>query len=79
MFEGILFSRFLKGLILVPIFKNVGERSTAKIYCSVSLLSEVSKIFEKLTNNRLVDHFKNKVFFLFFIMVSGLFDQLQIL
>ena len=41
---------------VVPVFKNVGERSTAKNYCPVSLLSVVSKIFEKLVNNRIVDH-----------------------
>ena len=41
---------------VVPIFKNVGERSTAKNYRLVSLLSVVSKIFEKLVNNRIVDH-----------------------
>ena len=39
---------------VVPVFKNVGERSTAKNYCPVSLLSVVSKIFEKLANNRIV-------------------------
>ena len=40
----------------VLLFKNVGERSTAKNYCPVSLLSGVSKDFEKLANNRIVDH-----------------------
>ena len=39
-----------------PVFKNVGERSTAKNYRPVSLLSVVSKVFEKLVNNRIVDH-----------------------
>ena len=33
---------------MVPVFKNFGERSTAKNYCSVSLLSMVRKVFEKL-------------------------------
>ena len=33
---------------VVPVFKNVGERSTAKNYCPFSLLSVVSKVFEKL-------------------------------
>ena len=33
----------------------VGERSTAKNYQPVSLLSVVSKVFEKLVNNRIVD------------------------
>ena len=41
---------------LVPVFKNVAERSTAKNYCPFSLLSVVSKVFEKLVNNRVVDH-----------------------
>ena len=40
----------------VPVFKNVGERSTAKNYHPVSLLSVVGKVFEKLVNNRIVDH-----------------------
>ena len=37
-------------------FKNVGERFTAKIYRPVSFLSVVSKVFEKFVNNRIVDH-----------------------
>ena len=41
---------------VVPVFKNLGERSAAKNYCPVSLLSVVSKVFEKLVNNRIVDH-----------------------
>ena len=40
------------------VFKNVGERPTGKNYCHVSLLSVVSKVFEKLVNNRIVDHFE---------------------
>ena len=45
---------------VVLVFKNVGERSTAKNYHPVSLLSVVSKVFEKLVNNRLVDHHQEK-------------------
>ena len=46
---------------VVPVFKNVGESSTAKMYSPVRLLSVVSKIFEKL---RPVDHLgKYGVFF----------------
>ena len=33
---------------VVPVFKHVAERSTAKNYRTVSLLSVVSKVFEKL-------------------------------
>ena len=42
--------------LVVPVVKNVGERSTAENYRPVSLLSVVSKVFEKLVNNRIVDH-----------------------
>ena len=45
------------------VFKNFGERSTAKNYCPVSLLSVVSKFFEKLVNNRIVDHLEKLTFF----------------
>ena len=41
---------------LVPVFKNVGERSIAKSYDPVSVLFVVSKVLEKLINNRIVDH-----------------------
>ena len=41
---------------VVPVFKNAGERSMAKNYRPVSLLSVVSKVFVKLVNNRIVDH-----------------------
>ena len=52
---------------VVPVFKNVGERSTAKNYHPVSLLSVVSKFFEKLVNNRIVDHLEK----------CGLFSDFQ--
>ena len=39
------------------------ERSRAKNYCPVSLLSVVSKVFEKLVNNRIVDHFEKRGLF----------------
>ena len=38
------FLDFWKVSSLVPVFKNAGERSTAKIYHPVSLLSVVSKV-----------------------------------
>ena len=41
---------------MVPVSKNVGERSTAKNYHPVSLPTVVSKVFKKLLNNRIVDH-----------------------
>ena len=39
-----------------PVFKNVRERSAAKNYHPISLFSVVSKVFEKLVNNGIVDH-----------------------
>ena len=49
--------------LVVPVFKNVGERSTAKNLRPVSLLSVVSKVFEKLVNNRIVDHLEKRGLF----------------
>ena len=37
---------------LVPVFKTVKEKSTAKNYHSVALLSVVNKVLEKLVNNK---------------------------
>ena len=42
--------------VVVYVFKNVAESSTAKTYCPVSLVFVVSKVFEKLVNNRFVNH-----------------------
>ena len=52
---------------VVPVFKNAGERSTAKNYRPVSLLSVVSEVFEKFVNNRIVDHLEK----------CGLFSDFQ--
>ena len=57
LYEGVLFFK-----LEVHVFKNVWERSTAKNYYPVSLLSVVSKVFEKLVNNRIVNHLENVVF-----------------
>ena len=48
---------------VVPVFKSVGEKSTAKNYHPVSLLSLVSKAFENLVNNRIIDHLEKCGFF----------------
>ena len=61
---------------VVPVFKNVGERSTAKDYCPVSPLFVVSKVFEKFVNNRIVDHLENCGLFLISSKDLGLLDQL---
>ena len=49
---------------VVLLFKNVEDRSTAKNYRPVSLLSSASKVFEKLVNNRLVITYTNMAFLL---------------
>ena len=41
---------------MVPVFKNVGEKPTAKNYRLVSLPSVVSNVFENLVNKRIFDH-----------------------
>ena len=45
----------------------MGERSTSKNYRPISLLFVVSKVFEKLVNNRIVDHLEK----------CGLFSNFQ--
>ena len=41
---------------MVHVFKNIGERSTGKNFRPVSLLSVVTKVFEKLVNSKIADH-----------------------
>ena len=77
MSEGVLFSRKVSSLLLV--FKNVGERSTSINYHPVSLLSVVSKVLEKLANNKIFDHLEKCDFFVIPSMVLGLLNQLQII
>ena len=48
---------------MVSVFKNLEERFTAKNYHPITLHSLVSKVFEKLVNNSLVDHLEKCVFF----------------
>ena len=48
---------------MVPVFKNVGERSTTKNYFPVSILSVVTKVFGKLVNNRIVNHLEKRGLF----------------
>ena len=54
--KGSCFPDFWKVSSVVSVFKNVVESSPAKNYLPVGLLSVVSKVFEKLVNNRIVDH-----------------------
>ena len=61
------FSDCWKVSLVAPVFNNVGERSTAKNYRPVSLLSVVSKVFEKVVNYRIVDHLEK----------CGLFSDFQ--
>ena len=63
---------------MVPVFENVGERSRAKNYRLVSSLSVVSKVLERLANNRIADDLEKCDRFSDSRMVLGLLDQLQI-
>ena len=63
---------------MVPVFKIVGERSGAKNYLPASLLSAVSKVFEKLEIMGLVITWGNVAFFLISSMVFSLPDQVKI-
>ena len=48
---------------VVPVFKNVGERSIAKNYGPVSLLFVARKVFKKLNINRIVDYLEKCLLF----------------
>ena len=52
-----------KASSVVPVFKNARERSTAKNYHPVGLLSVVSKVFKKPVNNKIVDYIEKCDFF----------------
>ena len=75
------FPRLLERLIcgLVHIYENDGKRSTARNHsCPASLLCFYSKLFEKLPNNRFVNHIKKCGLFSKFQYGLGLLNQLQI-
>ena len=61
------FPDYWKVSLLVPVFKNVVQMSTAKNYRPIYLLFVVSKVFEKLVNNRIIDHLEK----------CGLFSDFQ--
>ena len=54
LFNMFCFPDFWKVVSVIPVLKNIGERSTAKNYCPV---------FEKLVNNRIFDHPEKRGFF----------------
>ena len=85
-YYSVLFSTCLKEFFspdcskvsyVTHVYENDGKRSTARNHsCPAGLLSVDGKIFEKLPNNRFVNHIKKcgpK-----FHYVSGLLNQLQI-
>ena len=55
------FLDFWKVSLMVPTFKNVGERYTARNYHPLNLLSLVSNVFENLVKNRFVVHLEKEV------------------
>ena len=58
--------------------QNQTKHLSASISSVLSLLSVVSKVFEKLVNNRTVDHLEKwGLFFLTSCMVLGLLDEPQ--
>ena len=74
------FPDFWKVSSVLTVLKNVVERSPTKNYLSDSLPSVVGTVFEKLANNRFIDHLeKHGLYFLISSMVLGLLNQPQIL
>ena len=65
--NGSCFPNCWKVSSVAPVLKIVGERSPSKNYHPISVLSVVSKGFEKLVNNGIVDHLEK----------CGLFSDFQ--
>ena len=64
MCEGVLFPDCWKVSLVIPVFKMLGKGLQLRTTPSVSLLSVVSKVFEKFVNNRIFDHLeKSGLFF----------------
>ena len=49
--------------LVVHLFKNNGESSAVKNYHPVSVLSVISKVFEKFVNDRIVNHLEKRGLF----------------
>ena len=72
------FSDCWKVSSMLPAFKNVRKRFTARNCHPIGLLYVISKVFEKLVNNRLVDHLEKCGLFSDFKCGFRFIDQLQI-
>ena len=62
MSEEVLFLKIFRFSLVVPVFKNVGERSIAKNYRTVNLLSVATKVFVKLANNNVINNIGKRGF-----------------
>ena len=49
----------LKHAVITPIFKNKGNHNSPDCYRPISILSIVSKIFERAATNQIVEHLEN--------------------
>ena len=69
------FPRQLKIARVKPLYKK-GDESSFSNYRPISLLPFISKIFEKVMAEQLVDYFEQTIYFVFNNLASGL-DTLQ--
>ena len=72
------FPDFRKVSSVVLVFKNIEESVAAKNWHPVSLLLVICKVFEKLANNRIVDHLEKCGLLQVPNKVLVLLDQLQV-
>lgn len=49
-----------KKAVVIPVYKS-GDRSCVNIYKPISILPAMSKILEKVLNNRLINYLENKI------------------
>lgn len=73
-----IFPRAFKRAIVHPVFKS-GDRDSVSNYRPISVLTVLSKIFEKVLNSRLVSFLIRKAFSLIISLVLGVVDLLMML
>ena len=53
-----------KSAVVTPLYKNKGSRTDMKNYRGISILTPISKVFERLLSNQITEYFdKNKLFY----------------
>ena len=58
---------------VTPIYKGTGEQNKPNNYRPISVVSHISKMFEKWTNHQLLQYFEKNLFF--YVMTNQLSEN----